>query len=349
MKKWYSIIISLGVCILSVACSSSNDEKEKDELVLKTDKEVLLADGKDYATFSVFYNGEDVSASSVIAVNAEAGSLKGNVFSTTKVGSYLFQATYEGKKSNNVAVQVGGETVFRKNILFQMFTSVDCPNCPAKKTLLNSVHSSFPKETFIVCYHGNLDVPNPFATTESLNALNFLWDELGSKGHFAPAYYDYIDQINAHNMKDVVKERLTVKGEQGIALFTSLEGNKAKVKVKVKTLVPLEGDYRLVVLVTEDNCIYTTTRHDNVFRYCLSDLKGDKLTSLAGNEEWEKTYEKEISSDYKKDEMTVIAYLVRYRGNEKEAVNCQGVKLGNERDYLMQAYDANRNPWNEVE
>ena len=47
MKKWYSIIISLGVCILSVACSSSNDEKEKDELVLKADKEVLLADGKD--------------------------------------------------------------------------------------------------------------------------------------------------------------------------------------------------------------------------------------------------------------------------------------------------------------
>jgi|GEM_PF-2676127 lipoprotein len=351
MEKWYNkIVFLLGVCILFAACGGGSDSKEdKYELLLKVDKTVLSADGEDFATLSVICNGEDVSSSSVISVNAEANSLKGNIFSTKKVGTYVFQATYDGEKTNSVTVIVGGETVFRKNILFQMFTSVDCPNCPAKKTLLGSVRSSFPQEVFIACYHGNLGVPNPFATRESLDALNFLWDELGSKGSFAPAYYDYIAQINASNMKDVVKERLTVKGEQGIALHTSLDGDKATVRVSVKTLVPLNGDYRLVVLLTENNCIYTSTKHDDVFRYCLTDLKGEKITSLDADQEWEKTYEKNIASDYKKNEMQVIAYLVHYKTDGKEAVNCQGVQLGKDKDYVTCVYEPDRNPWDEVE
>lgn len=350
MNKVFRLLLVLGFWVSFSACGGdSNSGEEKDELILTVDKTVLLADGEDYATLSVLYNGKDVSSASIISVSAEASSLKGNIFSTTKVGTYNFQATYEGKKSNNVTIQVGGESVFRKNLLFQMFTSVDCPNCPAKKMLLGSIRTSFPEEVFIICYHGNLEVTNPFATPESLKALAFLWDELGKKGRFAPAFYDYIAEIDAHNMKDVVKERLTMKGEQGIALSTSLEGSLAKISVKVKTLKPLDGDYRLVVSLSEDNCMYTTTRHDDVFRYCLTDLKGDQVSGLSANEEWEKTYEKSISPDYKKEDMKVTAYLIHYGTDGKEVVNCLGVKLGSSQDYIMQAYDPNRNPWDEVE
>lgn len=350
MNKIYTIFVLFNMLFAFAACGGGDDgeTKNEDQLLLEVDKTALLADGVDKAVFSVKYNGEDVTLTSLISVSAEATSLKGNIFSTKKAGSYIFRATFEGKKSNDVTVTVGNEQVFQKNLLFQMFTSVDCAFCPSQKKLLSSIRSDFPDEVFIVCYHGNLQVVNPFATRESVNMLDFLWDELGSKGKFAPTYYDYIARIDSKNMKDVVGERLTVKGNQGIALFTSLEGNKAKIQVKVKSLVPLEGDYRLVVVLAEDNCSYEGSRFDDIFRHCLTDMKGDKLASLEANGEWVKTYEKSIEVDYKKEEMSVIAYLIRYDSAQKEVVNCQGVKLGQDRDYQTCAYDPNRDPWDEI-
>lgn len=46
--------------------------------------------------------------------------------------------------------------------------------------------------------------------------------------------------------------------------------------------------------------------------------------------------------------MSVIAYLIRYDSAQKEVVNCQGVKLGQDRDYQTCAYDPNRDPWDEI-
>lgn len=281
-------------------------------------------------------------------MNVEAAGLEGNVFKTEKQGRYLFQAQYDGTQSNGVEVTAGAEMLFQKNLLLQMYTSNNCIYCPAKKALLASIEKAFPQEAFVVCYHGNLGAANPLGTPESLAALDVLWDELGERGKFAPAFYDYMERIESYNLRDVVKERLTVKGEQGIALITSVKGNDVEVTTKIKTLVPMEGEHRLVVLLMENNCV-AGSRYDNVFRYCLTDLRGDVVGNITRDGEIINTYTKTIPETIKKDDLVVVvAYLLRRLSGEKEAVNCQGVKLGESRDYQMRAYDKDRNPWNEA-
>lgn len=336
----------LGIFAMTCACGGGDDGKK--ELVLNVDRNDIQANGKDEAVFTVMYDGTDVTAQSSITVNADASGLERNVFKTAKKGNYLFQAQYEGEQSNSVEITAGDEMFFQKNLLLQMYTSTDCGYCPATKALLVSIEKAFPKEVFVVCYHGKMYAENPFATPESVAALEVLWDELGNRGAFAPAYYDYIARLYSAEMRDVVKERLTVKGEQGIALTTSVDGNKAEITAKIKTLVPMDGEYRLVVLLMENNCFAESTRYDNVFRYCLTDLRGDVVENITEKKEIVNTYTKTIPATVKKDDLVVVAYLLRHTSGAKEAVNSQGVKLGESLDYQMQAYDKNRNPWDEA-
>ncbi|WP_099292306.1 Omp28-related outer membrane protein [Butyricimonas sp. Marseille-P3923] len=344
MKKYlYSFVWNVFFFLL-MACGGGSDDSSKNEtgLVLTADKTELLANGEDRLVLSVHKDGKDVTSGSSFSVSAGTDGLKDNVFVARKKGKYVFQARYEGEMSNSLSVEAGVENVFRKNLLFQMMTSVTCIVCPDTEKQLESISEANPGKVFIIEYHGNLDAPDPFATKESLAALEYLWDEIGTTRGFGGAYYDYVGRLSATNQKQVVRERLSVKGNQGIALETSIAGDIIRVTAKVKTLIEFKDEYRLAVAITENECRgggYGP--YDYVFRKYLSDIKGDKISDMVGTGECSKNFEGTLSPDYDKEHLFVIVYLIRVKEDgTKEVVNCSGVKAGENLDYVMAGYEA---------
>ncbi len=73
-------------------------------IVLSVDKNEIVNDGIDAATFTVTLGGEDITSSSELRVNNTP--MDGVEFTNRTKGRYTFMAVYEGRVSNQIAIQV---------------------------------------------------------------------------------------------------------------------------------------------------------------------------------------------------------------------------------------------------
>ena len=78
------------------------------DLLLAVDKPSIINNGEDVATFTVTYQGNDVTAQAVIVnmTSADRWDAGVNTFSSQSSGTYEFRASYDGKSSNSVTVTV---------------------------------------------------------------------------------------------------------------------------------------------------------------------------------------------------------------------------------------------------
>lgn len=73
-------------------------------VVLTADKDTIVADNADAVTFTVTVDGEDKTAESTITIVNYASTLDGNTFVSDVAGEFVFEATFDGVKSNQVIV-----------------------------------------------------------------------------------------------------------------------------------------------------------------------------------------------------------------------------------------------------
>ncbi len=73
-------------------------------VVLTADKDAITADNVDTVTFTVTVDGEDKTAESTITIVNYASTLDGNTFVSDVAGEFVFEATFDGEKSNQVIV-----------------------------------------------------------------------------------------------------------------------------------------------------------------------------------------------------------------------------------------------------
>jgi basic membrane lipoprotein Med (substrate-binding protein (PBP1-ABC) superfamily) len=93
----YKIILLACMCCVGIcwiSCSGNSDDSEQTEVILSVDKNTLTADGKDIITFTVMHAGIDVTADAIIRSVMDGQTLDGNTFSTSKAGTYAFEASY---------------------------------------------------------------------------------------------------------------------------------------------------------------------------------------------------------------------------------------------------------------
>ena len=93
----YKIILLVCMCCVGIcwiSCSGNSDDSEQTEVILSVDKNTLTADGKDVITFTVMHAGIDVTADAIIRSVMDGQTLDGNTFSTSKAGTYAFEASY---------------------------------------------------------------------------------------------------------------------------------------------------------------------------------------------------------------------------------------------------------------
>lgn len=73
-------------------------------VVLTADKSTIVADNAETVTFTVTVDGEDKTAESTITIVNYASTLDGNTFVSDVAGEFVFEATFDGGKSNQVIV-----------------------------------------------------------------------------------------------------------------------------------------------------------------------------------------------------------------------------------------------------
>lgn len=134
----YKIILLVCMCcvgIFWISCSGNSDDSEQTEVILSVDKNTLTADGKDIITFTVMHAGIDVTADAIIRSVMDGQTLDGNTFSTSKAGTYAFEASY-GKYVSKLITVVAKSTSgtvsnFVRRICAMEFTGTWCAMCPA--------------------------------------------------------------------------------------------------------------------------------------------------------------------------------------------------------------------------
>lgn len=103
----YKIILLVCMCCVGIcwiSCSGNSDDSEQTEVILSVDKNTLTADGKDIITFTVMHAGIDVTADAIIRSVMDGQTLDGNTFSTSKAGTYAFEASYGNYVSKLITV-----------------------------------------------------------------------------------------------------------------------------------------------------------------------------------------------------------------------------------------------------
>ena len=80
----------------------------KKKVVLTADKTEITADNTDTVTFTVTVDGEDKTSESVITIINYGSTLGMSTFTTDVAGEFIFQANFEGEKSNQVTITATG-------------------------------------------------------------------------------------------------------------------------------------------------------------------------------------------------------------------------------------------------
>ena len=264
--KYFRYIFAFIAAAFVCACSGNVDDSSLPVLTASMD-EADLAKGE-MVTFTVTYNGQDVTSEAVIsdALSAAPSRLPAPEFTPEKEGTYLFVAEYNGKLSNTLTVNVINtdvkvESKFDRHVLVAEFTGASCAFCPAG---YDNMMLQFSKPA-MAAYKSNVHIcafHSEEMGQDSL-AINATQD---IKGMFAglalPSYTIDLrdaggldtDGLAGFNtaLKAAFKEHTP---HCGVAVSSTLSDGGRSAEVQVKVTSELTSQYRVVVLVVQDKIV----------------------------------------------------------------------------------------------
>ena len=139
-----SFVAMLSLAVLP-ACNNNEDDPEPTptSLVLSASTTTYVL-GEDTApiTFTATFEGSDVTASAQISNTSDGTQVENASWTPSSVGSFTFQASYDGEVSNVVTITVRDQSepsteTFYRYILLTKFTYTTCPACAEAQRLFN--------------------------------------------------------------------------------------------------------------------------------------------------------------------------------------------------------------------
>lgn len=312
--------IIAGASLLAVVACSGYQEELK--LSLTSSVAVLPADGKTEVVFSVFEGRADVTASSVIYDSQTGTALKGNTFSTSAAGEYLFHAIYAGKRTDDIKVtaeQVATSQFVRKVCLME-FTDGSCSFCPDASRYIDRNILGKNKDVHLMAFHEKDEWKSEqFAT---------LFGRFGLTGT-PSASVDMRGGISLEtggrdNLKTAVAESVSAyPAHCGVAVSSSVDA-QGKVRIAVKLYSESSSDYYLAVYVVEDGIRgyqldgsigYDDYYHQFVVRQMLSaTVYGDSMGRMVSGTEKTQEYVVDCSKDWNTAKTYVYALAIDSEG-----------------------------------
>ena len=335
-------IFAVMVAVILVSCTGTVDDTARP--VLSAEKvEIDLADPAD-VVFSVSYNGADVTADSKIATADGLITLENGVFAPSEVGEFEFVATYNGIQSNPLYISVidsrpaAVESKFDRKIFVAEFTGAWCINCPGGYSNMQLVLSlpamkAIKEDLHIAAFHSDLEGTDTLAIAATQSVFNKF------KGLAYPSYAvdlrdsglltsDGIGNFRPHLEKSLEK----YPAHCGVKVSSVVDQDRKTASVSVEVDSEKTTDYRVVVLVVQDNIKgwqKTTTypdgqndyTHNHVVREVVSkysgSFSGEKITDdgrIAAGAKASKTWAVQLDSKWVLEDTHIYALVLDANG-----------------------------------
>ena len=242
-------------------------------------------------------------------------------------------------------------STFTKNVLIMEFVSFDCVYCPKVSDILKEASEvKYPGRIDVISVHGRLNEADPMEFSHYKQFQNYFYGVTGYPGVIIDQRDDLVSVGEFDATSASFLGRVNAQAKIGIALSAALVNeNTVKVDVQVSNKGEASADHRLAVAVLENNIPYKQAdqvdgtlkwiedyRHFHVLRDFLSgNYFGDPISTLAANAIYSKTFSYNIPADYRKENLSFVAYVVEAKGfSPRVAVNSRSVDIGKSIDLL---------------
>ena len=258
-----------------------------------------------------------------------------------------------------------------KKILIEDFTGHTCQNCPSAARELEAIHDLYGNQIIGIAIHVSKTFARPYPPSQAPNyQYDFRtkwgkeWDDLFSISEIGlpGGMINRIGYPTEHRLgKDEWLSRVITELEKeidfGISITTNITGNEGEITVNTEILNNINGDYNLVVCLSESNIInwqkdgaedIEDYEHNHALRSILCDEKlsdssnyttADKIEkiisiNLSTTEQFNINYSLNTAElgngnagDWDASNMSVIAYI--YDNITQEILQVEEEKLTN--------------------
>lgn len=307
------------------------------ELVVVTDIPYVNVDNHESVTFRATLDGELLPKSDVdIILIEESGDetqLAGATYVPSAVGSYRFKAAYNDAVSEEELVVTAynnsqiTSTFFPRHIIHK-FTATWCANCPAMGESIHEVSEAQPLRVIEVathCYELTGASELEVAEGKQLDAL------FGIGGTYPTIVLDYdvstkTTSANTTSLANAIaSNEANYPTVSGVKIASALDG--LELSVSVSATVQETNDYRIGVLLVQDNYFFTQYgatsdyKQNYVLRGYLTDIEGDELGALSANSETTRTYTTQVEESALSAECRIVAFLYNKTSDGSYVVN----------------------------
>lgn len=342
MKTFAKALLWIAAAFLLYACSGNVDDSSL-PLLTVDDSEIDLAT-ETQAVFTVTYNGQDVTSMSKIYSTVSSLELQGNVYLPEKEGENVFVAEYDGKTSEPVKITVVDstpvtvESKFDRHVSVIEFTGAWCINCPEgydkMKGILAYPQLAKYKDNIHLCaFHSNAEGTDTLAIAQTQDLIKLF------KGLAYPSFVTDLRTAGVLTDDGVAGFRPSIEASFteylphcGVAVSSAISQDGAKADVTVKVTSEKTSQYRVVVLVVQDQIKgwqKTTTYpegdddylHRHVVRKVITGYErtftGEKLGDdgrIPAGEETSKTWSVDVESRWNLGKTSIYALVLDENG-----------------------------------
>ena len=340
-----------------------DQEAASNEATLTVDKSLVKSG--EQVTFTVTYEGEDVTASSTIHANYTNEEVS-NPYTTTGSGDFSFYAKYNGIKSKICSVTVTPAYApefpedsnpesydFNQRILMVDHTGLGCGYCPyMKEAIKEAENNANYKDKFNVVYAYSYSSSEVCYTSASKTLFSYYQNVCSTStiGMYLTGYpsitlnYNHNTAGNYNMVQSQINEVWDANPTASIALAAKIEGDKIVVSASVKS--SKTQNVKLSLWVLEDDITATQSNataswmhnHHSVMRdaptkVSATDISGVDFGYIEANSTMSRVMEFDLfaASSWKVENFKVIAIISapseKY-DNKYEVVNTAMCEMG---------------------
>ncbi len=324
MKRWFYILLAF----VGVACVGQKEEVLESDLEFVADKVLLSVDNNDSAVFSVFFNGEDVTAESRIfnVTDDVPVELQEPEFVPQEAGEYKFRAYYMDVPTQVLNVQVlkeSGNGNFLKKWMIMKFTATWCVNCPNMSAAIKEVKNANPGRVVDMAVHYidefEVAAGKKYAEYFNVSAIPVAVVDLDKSSQTSVAS----STLLTNSINKVVEANLPVCG-----IKVSSSEQNGKLVVDVESTITGDGKYKLSVAILEDGIVKAQTGagpdyvHNGVLTGMLQqDAMGEPLGECKGGDVVARKYEYPAENLSGTGNYRIAAFILKECGSGTYLVN----------------------------
>lgn len=330
-------------CFVIWSCSGNIDpEEENIAITLTADKIEIIADGEDEVIFTIMKGTQDVTSEATVSCKSGNAIVKGNVFSTTEEGIYVFTASYEGKTSEEISITAAAPTVsrFKRHVCLMEFTGTWCAQCPEGASFVNYlVEEAYKGKVFAMAFH-NEDIYQIPQEQELFRKFQF-----GGYPGFVTDMRDFGLISGGGCSASIEKSLYEMETHCGTALkctATANDDGTVTVTAEAKAFSEKAMNYRMAAYVIEDRVTGeqkladNTTDEDYVHRHVVrkmlsASIAGDDLGSIVSGSEVSRSYVFTSEAGWNPENLSVAVLIIDKNGHVNNMATCSC--MNGEMDY----------------